>query len=292
MTHDKPLAAAEPDNDVTADATGDSAGFVAADSTELAQQPALVLTDPWAGLRRFTRARIALGRAGQSLPTNAALAFALAHARARDAVHAELDVGAITRGLDSMGLPHLALHSAARDRPEYLRRPDFGRRLDAGSIAMLAAHRDMAGAGAAADVLFVLADGLSALAVERHALPTLAAVLPLLPGWRLAPVVVARQARVALGDEIGGLLGARFVVIMIGERPGLSSPDSLGLYVTRAPRPGLTDAERNCISNIGPQGLQPEAAAHKLAWLLHEAARLGQTGVLLKDGSDEAPRLA
>jgi ethanolamine ammonia-lyase small subunit len=291
MSHKKPLAGPGTDPDATTRET-QTAGPAVVDSTTLASALPLVSIDPWTGLRRFTRARIALGRAGQSLPTGAALAFSLAHARARDAVHAELDVEALVRGLDSMGLPHLALHSAARDRAEYLRRPDFGRRLDASSIDALNAHRQDAGVAIAADLLFVLADGLSAQAVERHALPTLGAVLPLLPGWRLASLVIARQARVALGDEIGGLLGARFVVMMIGERPGLSSPDSLGLYVTHAPRPGLTDAARNCISNVGPQGLKPEAAARKLAWLLHRAEQLGQTGVLLKDGSDEAPRLA
>jgi ethanolamine ammonia-lyase small subunit len=291
MSHQEPPAATHADPDAAARET-QTAGLAAVDSTTLESATPLVSIDPWAGLRRFTRARIALGRAGQSLPTGAALAFLLAHARARDAVHAELDVDALVRGLDSMGLPHLALHSVARDRAEYLRRPDFGRCLDASSIDTLDAHRQADGADVPADVIFVLADGLSALAVERHALPTLAAVLPLLPGWRLAPMVIARQARVALGDEIGGRLGARCVVMMIGERPGLSSPDSLGLYVTHAPRPGLTDAARNCISNVGPQGLKPEAAARKLAWLLHRAEQLGQTGVLLKDGSDEAPQLA
>ncbi|SOY60398.1 ethanolamine ammonia-lyase subunit EutC [Cupriavidus taiwanensis] len=242
--------------------------------------------DPWQRLRRFTRARIALGRTGHSQPTDAVLAFGLAHAQARDAVHLALEVGAVTAALDAAGLAHVAVHSAAPDRAHYLRRPDLGRRLDEASGARLDAARPQQ----APDVVFVIADGLSALATQRHALPLLEAARQRLPqGWHIGPVVVAEQSRVALGDEIGARLGARQVVMLIGERPGLSSPDSLGIYLTYAPRPGRTDAERNCISNVRPEGLPCAHAAERLVFLLRGAAALGRSGVDLKD--DSAPAL-
>lgn len=242
--------------------------------------------DPWLRLRRFTRARIALGRTGHSQPTDAVLAFGLAHAQARDAVHLALDVGAVTAALDAAGLAHAAVHSAAPDREHYLRRPDLGRRLDEASRARLDAARPRQ----APDVVFVIADGLSALATQRHALPLLQAARERLPqGWQIGPVVVAEQSRVALGDEIGERLGARQVVMLIGERPGLSSPDSLGIYLTHAPRVGRTDAERNCISNVRPEGLSFAQAAGRLVFLLCGAAALGRSGVDLKD--DSAPAL-
>jgi ethanolamine ammonia-lyase small subunit len=241
--------------------------------------------DPWAHLRRYTRARIALGRSGASLPTAALLDFGLAHAQARDAVHTPLDVDALQAALAATGFgPSLRVHSAASDRATYLRRPDFGRQLAPASRAALAdLHAD------ACDVLFVIADGLSARAAQTHAVPLLEQTRRRLPPhWRIGPVLIATQARVALGDDIGSLLRAQQVVVCIGERPGLSSPDSLGLYLTHAPRVGLTDADRNCISNVRPEGLPYAQAAHKLAYLLAGARRLGRSGVELKDDSEVA----
>ncbi|KHJ60041.1 ethanolamine ammonia-lyase subunit EutC, partial [Burkholderia glumae] len=202
--------------------------------------------DPWGALKSFTNARIALGRAGSSLPTAPLLAFNLSHAQARDAVHQPLDADRLRGELEAAGFATLAADSAAPDRQHYLRRPDLGRRLSEPSRAALAA----AGAAGAPDLVFVVGDGLSAFAAAKQALPLLNAVRGRLEadGWTLGPVVVARQARVALGDEIGELLRARFVAMLIGERPGLSSPDSLGVYLTHAPRVGCHDAQRNCIS--------------------------------------------
>ncbi|ACR27297.1 ethanolamine ammonia-lyase subunit EutC [Burkholderia glumae] len=240
--------------------------------------------DPWGALKSFTNARIALGRAGSSLPTAPLLAFNLSHAQARDAVHQPLDADRLRGELEAAGFATLAADSAAPDRQHYLRRPDLGRRLSEPSRAALAA----AGAAGAPDLVFVVGDGLSAFAAAKQALPLLNAVRGRLEadGWTLGPVVVARQARVALGDEIGELLRARFVAMLIGERPGLSSPDSLGVYLTHAPRVGCHDAQRNCISNVRPEGLPHAAAAHKLHYLLTQARRLGLTGVGLKDDSD------
>ncbi len=240
--------------------------------------------DPWESLRRFTRARIALGRCGASVPTRALLDFGLAHAQARDAVHTPLDADELQAALAVEGFgAALPSHSAAADRGQYLRRPDLGRQLCASSRAYLAdLHVD------ASDVVFVIADGLSARAAQQHAVSVLIETRARLPGWSFGPVVLAEQARVALGDEIGTLLRARQVVVLIGERPGLSSPDSLGVYLTHAPRVGLTDADRNCISNVRPEGLQYGQAAHKLAWLLAGARRLGLSGVGLKDDSEAA----
>jgi ethanolamine ammonia-lyase small subunit len=241
-----------------------------------------VETNPWRMLRRFTPARIALGRAGDSLPTAALLEFGLAHAQARDAVYESLDLPAIQEQLAAAGFGCLTVHSAASDRAHYLHRPDAGRRLDEASSALLQRNA----AGTAPDVVFVIADGLSATAAMRHAVPLLQALRLRLQGQIIAPVVVAQQARVALGDEIGELLGAAQVVVLIGERPGLSSPYSLGVYLTQAPRLGRTDAERNCISNVRPEGLRVEQAAYRLALLLEGARRLGRSGVDLKDESD------
>ncbi|MCY0388751.1 ethanolamine ammonia-lyase subunit EutC [Robbsia sp. Bb-Pol-6] len=259
---------------------------------------------PWEPLRQFTRARIALGRAGHGVPTAPLLAFNLSHAQARDAVHQPLDVPALRQRLDTAGFASFAVDSAASDREQYLRRPDLGRRLcdtSREAFAPLAAAcaagvaggatRDIAPGIApdiAPDIVFVLADGLSALAVMRHAVPLLEALRRRLDGWRIGPVVVARHARVALGDEIGERLAAPLLAILIGERPGLSSPDSLGVYLTHAPRVGCNDAQRNCVSNVRPEGLGYEAAAHKLQYLLTHARQRGLTGVALKDDS-EAP---
>lgn len=234
----------------------------------------------WPALRRVTAARIGLDRAGASLATRPLLEFRLAHALARDAVHAEL--GAIP-GLDALGLPVLHAATAAADRRAYLMRPDLGRRLHPDNG--LAAH-----AGPYA-LSIVVADGLSAQAAERHAAPLLACLLPLLGDWPLAPLVVLRQARVAAGDAVAAALRAGAVLVLIGERPGLSAPDSLGAYATWAPYPGMTDAGRNCVSNIRPDGLSYADAAHRLAYLLRAMRTCGASGVALKDGSGSAPRL-
>ncbi|MBV9078812.1 MAG: ethanolamine ammonia-lyase subunit EutC [Methylobacteriaceae bacterium] len=240
----------------------------------------------WARLRRLTPARIALGRAGHALPTREVLAFALAHARARDAVAAAADLGALEAALAGYGLAAVTVESAAPDRPTYLARPDLGRRLSDVSRARLAGLPPAPGA-----LALVVADGLSAPALA-HA-PALVAALRERLGQRLrSPVVLARQARVALGDEVGEVLGAEAVLILLGERPGLSAPDSLGAYLTFGPRPGRTDAERNCVSNIRPGGLPPDEAAYRIAWLVEAALTRRLTGVALKDASDEPARLA
>ncbi len=252
-----------------------------------------VTANPWSGLRAFTDARIALGRAGTSLPTAAHLAFQLAHAKARDAVHVALDPAALATAIaenwPGLGEPCL-LHSAARDRSQYLQRPDLGRRLDEASAKRLATLRPVHDASAPPDerpydLALVVGDGLSALAVAQNAPPFLARLRHHLAGadWRVAPVCIALQARVALGDDIGERLGARAVAVLIGERPGLSSPDSMGLYLTWMPRVGLTDASRNCISNVRPAGLGFDAAAFKLSHLLNQARQRQLSGVDLKD---------
>jgi len=263
-----------------------------------------VVANPWAALRQHTPARIALGRVGTSLPTAPQLAFQAAHAEARDAVHRTLDLPPLIDDLAALGLPAVALHSAAPDRTTYLQRPDLGRQLDETSRAVLAPWRDVPADGEAPlhDVAFVIADGLSSLAVQRHAAPLLGALLPLLQAdastWRVPPVAVVEQGRVAIGDEIGAALRAALVVVLIGERPGLSSPDSLGLYITWAPRVGRQDAERNCISNVRPEGLDMPEAANSLMWLLGAARARSLTGVRLKDErarelpADDSPRHA
>ncbi len=244
--------------------------------------PAPARPDPWDALRRFTSARIALGRAGTSLPTQPQLAFALAHARARNAVHHELDFQALAQDLQPLGQV-LRLNSAAADRATYLQRPDLGRRLDEASQAALAALPGTP----APELAFVIADGLSPLAIERHALPFLRTLLPAITGeWTLAPLSLVLNARVAVGDAIGEALGAALVVVLIGERPGLSSPDSMGIYLTWQPRSGLTDEARNCISNIRDQGLAYPVAAHKLRYLMNQARQRGLSGVRLKDESE------
>ncbi|MET0517249.1 MAG: ethanolamine ammonia-lyase subunit EutC [Burkholderiaceae bacterium] len=242
----------------------------------------------WQDLRAFTRARIALGRSGQAQRTADVLAFGVDHALARDAVHLPLDEAALRAELQAEGFATLSVHSAAPDRARYLMRPDLGRRLDAASVAALQACTAAADT-VAIDLLPVIGDGLSALGVQRYGVAVLRALRECAgPALRLGPVVIARQARVALGDEIGERLRARAVVMLIGERPGLSSPDSLGLYLTWAPQLGRSDAQRNCISNVREQGLAPAEAARKLLWLLREAARLGESGVRLKDRSEGA----
>jgi ethanolamine ammonia-lyase small subunit len=251
-----------------------------------------VVSNPWSTLRRFTPARIGLGRAGISLPTSAQLDFQLAHAQARDAVHRPLDVQTLRAEIEARGLATVALHSAATSRAMYLQRPDLGRQLGAASRAQLEtlqAQRSAQGLKSF-DIGFAVVDGLSALAVQRHAAPLIAAVLAteVASTWTQAPVAIVEQGRVAIGDEIGALLACRIVVVLIGERPGLSSPDSLGIYLTWAPRPGRNDAERNCISNVRPEGLGYADAAAKLVYLLAQALGRGLTGVALKDESGAA----
>jgi ethanolamine ammonia-lyase small subunit len=249
--------------------------------------PYPVPADPWAALRRFTPARIALGRAGPALPTREVLDFGLAHARARDAVHQALDTDTLESELRAADYAPVQVHSAATDRATYLTRPDLGRRLDAASAARLAAASNPA---AAPEIVVAVADGLSALAVQRHVPPLLAALRQIASArWSALPLVLALQGRVALGDEIGALLRARLVVVMLGERPGLSSPDSLGLYLTWNPQVGCSDARRNCISNVRPQGLAYGEAARRLDWLAGAALARGVTGIGLKDESDALP---
>ena len=247
--------------------------------------PKRIAEDPWSELRRFTSARLAIGRTGASLPTREVLSFGLAHAQARDAVHLPLDLSALKAELSARGLNTVTVASQASDRAAYLLRPDLGRRLDPSDANQLAERQD-----APFELLLVIADGLSSMAIERHALPLVDAICASRPeGWRLGPVVLARQARVALGDEIGAALHAPMVAVLVGERPGLRAPDSLGIYLTLGPHPGRMDAERNCISNVRPAGLDYAEAARKLWWLCQAGRQLGQTGVALKDNSDAAP---
>jgi ethanolamine ammonia-lyase small subunit len=253
---------------------------------------ALVVVNPWQKLRQFTEARIALGRAGTSLPTQPHLEFQFAHARARDAVHHQLEIEPLRAALTQRGHEVIVLHSAAGDRQIYLQRPDQGRRLDAGSRRIVEERAE--GHQDEYDVVFVIADGLSAFAIRENVVPLLDVVLPRLAdeGWRVAPLVVVEQGRVAVGDEVGELLGAQMVAIVIGERPGLSSPDSMGIYLTYQPRVGTTDAYRNCISNVRRAGMSYELAAHKLVYLMNEARRRKVTGVSLKDEAEALQRLA
>ena len=279
--------------------------------------------DPWQHLKNFTRARIAIGRVGSSLPTKEILNFGLSHAMARDAVYFALDINALENDIKALGFNIMQVHSKASDRASYLLRPDYGRRLNAQSLSALYDFKQDSIKQSSIkqssikqnslnqnhinqnnfnqpnvtqhfknDILIVVGDGLSALAVSRHVAPLLAEIKNALADdtslnqWLASPVIIASQARVAIGDEIGETLNASMVVMLIGERPGLSSPDSLGIYITYAPKVGLSDADRNCISNVRPEGLQYGAAAKKLIWLVKEAMCLKVTGVTLKDESD------
>ena len=236
--------------------------------------------DSWGDWRQYTQARIALGRSGESLPSDEVLKFGLAHAQARDAIHTPLDTQKLTTELNQEGWDTRIVHSQATDRTQYLVRPDLGRRLAADFI-----FDDISASGY--DVGFVIGDGLSSLAVQRQAVPFLQALKPMLAEHlSIAPIIIATQARVALADEVGERLGLRLVAMLIGERPGLSSPDSLGVYLTYAPKVGKHDAERNCISNVRPEGLDYPAAAFKLNWLIEQALSRQLTGVNLKDESD------
>ncbi|MFZ5731538.1 MAG: ethanolamine ammonia-lyase subunit EutC [Pseudomonadota bacterium] len=233
-------------------------------------------------LRALTPARVALGRVGSGLPTSALLAFTLDHARARDAVHAPLDADAIASGVAALGCETMRIVSQAETRADYLRRPDLGRKLDASSQATLAARYVVP-----CDLAIMIADGLSAAAVHAHAAALMQNLLPRLKTFKMSigPVLIATGARVALGDEVGVLCKARMMLTLIGERPGLSAPDSLGAYITFAPKPGRTDAERNCVSNIHHAGLSYDEAAFKIVWLVREGLARAVSGVALKDES-------
>lgn len=241
-------------------------------------------------LRELTPARVALGRAGAGLPTSALLEFTRDHARARDAVHSVFDAPALISGLGGLGLDVCEVSSCVRDRESYLRRPDLGRKLDQASQQRLASRK-----AGSCQLAIVIGDGLSPAAVNAHAVALVASLMPQLAAQRIeiGAAVVAAGARVALGDEIGALLGARMVVVLVGERPGLSTPDSLGVYLTFAPGPAVTDAERNCVSNIHGAGLGYDEAAFRIAWLIREALARAVTGVGLKDESSGSipPRL-
>ncbi|NKL20967.1 ethanolamine ammonia-lyase subunit EutC [Rhizobium leguminosarum] len=233
--------------------------------------------DPFARFRNATRARIGLGRAGDALPTSAILDFQLAHARARDAVHGQVDFVALAKQLAPVATVHI--RSRAKDRTIYLARPDLGRQTDAS---------DLPSPGDRYDIAFIIADGLSASAVEHHAVPLFQACMKRLGDFSIAPVILGEQARVAFGDEAAAAFGAEVAIVLIGERPGLSVPDSLGAYITFRPQSGRRDSERNCISNIHADGLGYEVAADKIVWIVREALRLQLTGVDLKENAEGA----
>ena len=236
--------------------------------------------DPWNALRVHTDARIGLGRVGDGLPTERLLEFQMAHARARDSVHMDFDADIVREKLTDYDGKIVDVHSAAPDRATYLQRPDLGRLLDDPSRDTLRSYKSDY------DVVFILADGLSARATHDQAADTALNILGHLgDDWTVAPIILAEQSRVGLGDEIGAALGAKLTVMLIGERPGLSSADSLGAYLTWGPKPGRSNADRNCVSNIRPAGLDPKKAAKKIAYLMLEARKLGLSGVALKDNS-------
>lgn len=249
-------------------------------------ESAQVVDNPWRSLRKYTTARIGLGRAGISLPTKHHLDFQLAHAKARDAVHSKLDVEKLQQNLDVHNYKNIHLCSAADSRSIYLQRPDLGRRLHDNSEQHLQGLES--GAPHTYEVAFIIADGLSAFAVQEHAVNFLNIIVGKLKkdGWKIAPVVIVEQGRVAISDEVGALMGADQAVILIGERPGLSSPDSLGIYLTFDPKIGRNDADRNCISNVRTEGQSYEIASHKLFYLLSEARRRKLSGVKLKDEAE------
>ncbi|GAB3174314.1 ethanolamine ammonia-lyase subunit EutC [Telluribacter humicola] len=248
----------------------------------------LIHPDDWQFLRQYTPARLALGRSGHSLPTRALLEFNLDHARARDAIYAHFNKEGLAQQLEDLNLPTLLLTSRVTDRHEYLLRPDLGRQLSEESKKVLEDYQ-----ASPCTLAIVIADGLSATAVNTHAVEVVKQLVAVTKeeNWTLAPVCLVEQGRVAIADEIGYLLQAEMVLMLIGERPGLSSPDSLGAYLTYAPRPGLTDESRNCVSNIRPEGLNYKAAAQKLYYLLTEMKQHRLSGVGLKDEMNDDPLL-
>jgi ethanolamine ammonia-lyase small subunit len=250
-------------------------------------QPPTQKRDVWAGLRAFTPARIGIRSVGGALPTTALLELQLDHARAREAVYRELDLDSLEGEIRRV-LPVVRVHSAAPDRATYIRLPSLGRQLDTESQERLARLRS----AVRWDLTFIIADGLSGPAVMEYAFSTLLACLPRLAHWKLSPTVLAQQARVALGDPICEALASRMSVVLIGERPGLSVSNSLGAYVTWEPRPGRTDAERNCVSNIHAGGLACEDAARSICWILEEAKRRGYSGTALKNETTAPPSIS
>ena len=263
------------------------------DETPAKQDEKHVVKNSWHHLRRFTDARIGLGRAGNSIPTSALLAFQMDHANAQDAVHIPLDRAKLAAELPSQH-DQLLLKSQAHDRATYLQRPDLGRRLSPESAAHIQAYKtkiQQTTPTQIGNIGLVIADGLSSTAVQRHAAEMTHLICHHIASSAdtLAPICLVEQGRVAIGDEIGELLGVDLLVLMIGERPGLSSPDSLGIYYTYNPKIGRQDANRNCISNIRPGGLSFEDAKNKLFWLIEESKKLQQSGVMLKDESDNTP---
>jgi len=238
------------------------------------------LPGPWDALRRLTAARIGLKRSGASLATAPLLEFQLAHARARDAVHEPMDDTRLEKDLATIGLPVLTIASQATDRPQFLMRPDLGRQLSSEAERALAAKKG------AYDVAFVISDGLSASAAQKHAAPLLAEIIPALKDWRIAPLVIVRLGRVGAGDAVAAALNATCVVILLGERPGLTAPDSLGAYLTWKPRPDTTEADRNCVSNIRPEGVRYADSARTIVHLLRAMRAGGVSGIALKDDSD------
>ncbi len=238
-----------------------------------------IVPDPWGQLKQYTSARIALGRSGGSTPTPECLDFKLAHARARDAVHEHFEINQLAAEIEMLGIDTLLVNTRACDRTIFLKRPDLGRRLDSTSENLMKQHARRY------DLVILVSDGLSALAAHRQTKTLLAKLLPTLreDRWTLAPIVLARFGRVALQDPVGELLHAKIALILLGERPGLSSPDSLGAYFVFNPRLGNTDAQRNCVSNIRPEGLSPPAAADTLYYLLSQAKSRGISGIELKD---------
>ncbi len=242
-----------------------------------------IQNDPWFALRRFTQARIALGKTGVCIPVHENLQFKMAHAFARDAVYTKLDKDILVKGFGNFDLPFLLLHSRACDRKEYLQRPDWGRRLNDASVEILLKERN----SVAYDICINIADGLSATAVNHHSIPLLQQLLPLINSnnFSIAPICLIEQARVAISDETGNLLKAKISMIILGERPGLSSADSLGVYLTYMPAIGNTDESRNCISNIRTEGLAYKTAAEKIVYLIKESMRLKISGIQLKDSN-------
>ncbi|MCE7056376.1 ethanolamine ammonia-lyase subunit EutC [Algoriphagus sp. AGSA1] len=239
------------------------------------------VSNPWEKLKDFTDARIALGRTGGSLKTQELLQFRKDHALAKDAVWASLDTNSLESAIQDLKLPSITLTSQAENRETYIKRPDLGRKLSKESITLIKSSKSEATA-----ISIILADGLSANAIPLHAIPFLQEFLPRINRHSLAPISIVKQGRVAISDEIGELFSSKISIILIGERPGLSSPYSMGIYLTYNPKAGNTDEKRNCISNIRTGGLPYAYAAEKLAFLCSEALRLKLSGVLLKDTFD------
>lgn len=248
------------------------------------EYPSIKPQDEWQSLNKLTSARIALGRAGMSITTNTHLTFQLAHSQARDAVNLDLDFNALQNEFINHTFQSLLLNSKISNRAEYLQRPDKGRLLAQDSIADLEDYKKV---NSKTDIAIVVVDGLSSFAIEHHALPFLQILIPELEkhNYTIAPICMVKQGRVAVGDHVGEILSAKMVVMLIGERPGLSSPDSMGIYFTYQPKIGATDADRNCISNIHSNGLTYDEAVQKVMFLIEESQRLQLSGVHLKEGS-------